>query len=92
MTSSRRLGQQPHRYKPVVQFLSTQKLQFVSGYQAMVNCPTTRETKNTNYALTCPCGQLDYIGYTLMTLSQRLFCSSLNFFSRKSFLSLVCYL
>lgn len=81
--------------KPVVQFTPTQKHRFISGYEAILNCPTVSsiivlslyflfclsvclfqscETKNIIYALTCPCGQYDYIGYTSMTLGRRLSC------------------
>lgn len=60
--------------QPVVNFTSTQKHRFISGYEAILNCPTSCETKNIIYALTCPCGQYDYIGYTSMTLGRRLSC------------------
>ncbi|CAF1451534.1 unnamed protein product [Adineta steineri] len=56
----------------VVQFSSAQKHRFVNGYEAILNCPTTCTRKNILYALTCPCGQYDYIGYTSLTLDEQL--------------------
>ncbi|CAF3988222.1 unnamed protein product, partial [Adineta steineri] len=56
----------------VVQFLSAQKHRFVNGYEAILNCPATCTRKNILYALTCPCGQYDYIGYTSLTLDEQL--------------------
>ncbi|CAF1557995.1 unnamed protein product, partial [Adineta steineri] len=58
--------------QPVVRFSSAQKHRFVNGYEAILNCPTTCITKNILYALTCPCGQFDYIGYTSLTLDEQL--------------------
>ena len=39
ITKIRRL-QQSQNFEPVVQFLSIQKHRFVSGYEAILNCPT----------------------------------------------------
>ncbi|CAF1435936.1 unnamed protein product [Adineta steineri] len=58
--------------QPVVQFSSAQKHRFVNGYEAILNCPTTCTTKNILYAMTCPCGQFDYIGYTSLTFDEQL--------------------
>ncbi|CAF1358586.1 unnamed protein product [Adineta steineri] len=58
--------------QPVVQFSSAQKHRFVNGYEAILNCPVTCTTKNIIYALTCPCGEYDYIGYTSLTLDEQL--------------------
>ncbi|CAF1431374.1 unnamed protein product [Adineta steineri] len=58
--------------QPVVQFSSAQKHRFVNGYEAILNCPVTCTTKNVLYALTCPCGQFDYSGYTSLTLNEQL--------------------
>ncbi|CAF1317270.1 unnamed protein product [Adineta steineri] len=60
------------KYQSPVKFSSIQEHQFLSGYRSILNCPVTCETKSILYALTCPCGQYDYIGYTSMTLGQRL--------------------
>ncbi|CAF1403722.1 unnamed protein product [Adineta steineri] len=58
--------------QPVVQFLSAQKHRFINDYETILNCPATCTTKNILYALTCPCGQYDYIGYTSLTLDEQL--------------------
>jgi hypothetical protein len=62
-------------YLSVVQFSTAMKHRFVNGYETILNCPTSCMTQNIIYALTCPCGQFDYIGYTSMSLTQRLSCT-----------------
>ncbi|CAF3932155.1 unnamed protein product [Adineta steineri] len=55
-----------------VQFNLYQKHRFVNGYESILNCPSTCKTKNIIYALTCVCGNYDYIGGTSGTLLGRL--------------------
>lgn len=71
---SRHRPNHPDDYESVVQFSTAQKHRFVNGYEAILNCPTSCLTYNLIYALTCPCGQFDYVGYTSRTLGQRLQC------------------
>ncbi|CAF1515766.1 unnamed protein product [Adineta steineri] len=58
--------------QPVLQFSPTHEHRFNSGYITILNCPFTCQTKNIIYALTCPCKQFDYIGYTSISLGERL--------------------
>ena len=37
---------------------------FLNGYYAILNYPATCQTDNIIYALTCPCGEYDFIGST----------------------------
>ncbi|CAF1029997.1 unnamed protein product [Adineta ricciae] len=60
------------QHQAVVKFSSAQNHRFVNGYRSILNCPATCQTRNILYVLTCPCGQYDYIGYTTLTLGQRL--------------------
>ncbi|CAF1033361.1 unnamed protein product [Adineta steineri] len=55
-----------------VQFNLYQKHRFVNGYESILNCPSTCKTKNIIYALTCVCGNYDYIGGTSGILLGRL--------------------
>ncbi|UJR29610.1 hypothetical protein I4U23_017158 [Adineta vaga] len=55
-----------------VQFNSYQKHRFVNGYESILNCPATCNTKNIIYTLTCHCGEYDFIGETSGLLWQRL--------------------
>lgn len=55
---------------PKVQFNQYERHRFVNGYESILNCPVNCSTKNIIYALTCPCGQFDYIGESSQTLSQ----------------------
>ncbi|CAF1361912.1 unnamed protein product [Rotaria sp. Silwood1] len=45
---------------------------FVNGYESILNCPVTCNTRNIIYVLTCLCGQYDYISETSYTLAKRL--------------------
>ena len=56
---------------PVV-FNQYEKHTFVNGYESILNCPATCQTKNFIYVLTCLCGEVDYISETKYTLSSRL--------------------
>lgn len=51
-----------------VQFDHYQRHRFVNGYEAILNCPATCSSTNIIYALTCPCGQYDFIGESSKTL------------------------
>ncbi|CAF4411226.1 unnamed protein product [Rotaria sp. Silwood2] len=42
---------------------------FLNKYEAILNCPANCQTNNIVYALTCVCGEYDYIGSTQYTLS-----------------------
>lgn len=55
-----------------VAFNLYQKHRFVNGYEAILNCPATCDTNNIIYALTCLCGQYDYLGETSGNLFKRL--------------------
>lgn len=46
--------------------------QFVNGYRAILNCPAVCTTANIIYALTCPCGQFDYMDATTQPFRERL--------------------
>ncbi|CAF2935916.1 unnamed protein product, partial [Rotaria sp. Silwood2] len=56
----------------VIQYAEQQLHTFINGYQAILNCPATCETSNIIYALTCPCGDYDYIGSTSKSLFDRI--------------------
>lgn len=58
--------------KYIVKFSQTYEHTFVSGYRTILNCSAICHTKNIIYALTCPCGKVDYIGATRLTLPDRL--------------------
>ena len=53
---------------PSVQFDQYQRHRFVNGYETILNCPATCSSTNIIYALTCPCGQYDFIGESSQTL------------------------
>lgn len=55
-----------------VAFNLYQKHRFVNGYEAILNCPASCDTNNIIYALTCLCGQYDYLGETCGNLFKRL--------------------
>ena len=50
------------RRAPSVRFALEQPHRFVNGYQIYLNAHTTCRTTHFLYVLTCPCGQLDFIG------------------------------
>ncbi|CAF1362423.1 unnamed protein product [Rotaria sordida] len=54
----------------IIQFDSGRTHRFVNGYHAILNCPVTCQTKNIIYALTCPCGEYDFIGSTSSNISE----------------------
>ncbi|CAF1386692.1 unnamed protein product [Rotaria sordida] len=45
---------------------------FVNGYESILNCPATCDTKNYIYVLTCVCGQFEFISETKFALDVRL--------------------
>ncbi|CAF1399429.1 unnamed protein product [Adineta steineri] len=47
-----------------IQFSTPHIHRFVNQYEAILNCPATCESNNCIYVLTCPCGQVDFIGST----------------------------
>ncbi|CAF3025410.1 unnamed protein product [Rotaria sp. Silwood2] len=53
----------------VVEFVSSSMHQFVNGYTTYLNCPATCTTSNVVYAMTCPCGQYDYVDSAADTLT-----------------------
>ncbi|CAF5175457.1 unnamed protein product, partial [Rotaria magnacalcarata] len=59
------------RQAPII-FNRYEKHRFVSGYESILNCPATCNTKNFIYVLTCLCGDAEYISETKYTLSSRL--------------------
>ncbi|CAF1378446.1 unnamed protein product [Rotaria sordida] len=60
-----------HQTTPVL-FNRAEAHRFVNGYESILNCPVTCNTRNIIYVLTCLCGQYDYISETLYTLPKRL--------------------
>ncbi|CAF1395843.1 unnamed protein product [Rotaria sordida] len=54
----------------IIQFNSYRIHHFLNGYHAILNCPVTCHTKNIIYALTCPCGEYDFIGSTSSDMSE----------------------
>ncbi|CAF4594335.1 unnamed protein product [Rotaria sp. Silwood1] len=54
---------------PVIDFNSSSIHQFVNGYTTYLNCPATCTTSNIVYAMTCPCGDYDYVDSTPETLA-----------------------
>jgi hypothetical protein len=64
--------------QPVVSFACQQQHQFINGYRSILNCPATCTTRNIIYVLTCPCGKMDYIGETSISLPERLSCKSID--------------
>ena len=55
-----------------VTFNLYQKHRFVNGYESILNAPASCHTNNIIYALTCQCGNYDYIGETSDNLLKRL--------------------
>lgn len=53
-----------------IPFNQYERHRFVNGYESILNAPATCSTANIIYALTCPCGQYDYIGESSQTLAQ----------------------
>ena len=53
-----------------VQFNSNRIHRFLNGYYAILNCPATCQTNNIIYALTCPCGEYDFIGSTSSNIGE----------------------
>lgn len=61
-----------YRQQAPVLFNRREKHRFVNGYESILNCPVTCNTRNIIYVLTCLCGQYDYISETSYTLASRL--------------------
>ena len=60
--------------KPLIEFGPNQQHRFSNGYRSILNCPASCTTQNIIYVLTCPCGQVDYIGETSLSIANRLSC------------------
>ena len=58
--------------KSPVLFDNYNRHRFVNGYESIINCPVNCNAKNFIYALTCLCGNFDYICETKFILGQRL--------------------
>ena len=56
----------------IVDFSQGHRHRFVNGYEVILNCSASCHTRNLIYALTCPCGKVDYIGATTQSLHDRL--------------------
>ncbi|CAF2260387.1 unnamed protein product [Rotaria magnacalcarata] len=56
--------------RTAVQFSINHMHRFLNKYDAILNCPATCDTNNIVYALTCPCGQFDFVGTTTKSFSQ----------------------
>ena len=54
-----------------IQFNMHRKHRFVNGFESILNCPTSCDTNNIIYVLTCQCGNYDYIGETSVNLRTR---------------------
>ncbi|CAF1589895.1 unnamed protein product, partial [Adineta steineri] len=65
------LNQANNRRQHSVTFNLYQKYRFVNGYESILNCPASCNTDNIIYALTCQCGDYDYIGETSGNLLKR---------------------
>ncbi|CAF1465715.1 unnamed protein product [Adineta steineri] len=52
------------KQRKAIQFSTPHIHRFVNQYEAILNCPATCESNNCIYVLTCPCGQVDFIGST----------------------------
>ncbi|CAF2835561.1 unnamed protein product [Rotaria sp. Silwood2] len=61
-----------YRQPTSILFNRAETHRFVNGYESILNCPVTCNTRNIIYALTCLCGQYDYISETSYTLAKRL--------------------
>lgn len=62
-----------YRPKPfIVDFSPGHRHRFVHGYEAILNASASCHTRNIIYVLTCPCGQVDYVGATAQSLHDRL--------------------
>ncbi|CAF3202567.1 unnamed protein product [Rotaria socialis] len=64
------MDNQYHQQAPVL-FNRFERYRFVNGYESILNCPVTCNTKNFIYVLTCVCGQYDYISETKFTFDVR---------------------
>jgi hypothetical protein len=73
--------EQPQQQQCNIQFNLHRKHRFVNGYESILNCPTSCDTNNIIYVLTCQCGNYDYIGETSDNLRTRL--SSHNCFTHR---------
>ena len=61
-----------HLKPSIVDFNAGHRHRFVNGYEVILNASATCHTRNIIYVLTCPCGQVDYIGATGQSLHDRL--------------------
>ncbi|CAF3631241.1 unnamed protein product [Rotaria sp. Silwood1] len=57
-----------------VHFNSYRAHRFVNHYYAILNCPANCQTQNIMYALTCPCGNYDFIGSTTSNITEVIQC------------------
>ncbi|CAF1348935.1 unnamed protein product [Rotaria sordida] len=61
-----------YRQQAPVLFNRHERHRFVNGYESILNCPATCDTKNYIYVLTCVCGQFEFISETKFALDVRL--------------------
>ena len=62
-----------YRAKPAIaDFSPGHRHRFVNGYEVILNGSAACHTRNIIYVLTCPCGQVDYVGATSQSLHDRL--------------------
>ncbi|CAF1193429.1 unnamed protein product [Rotaria sordida] len=61
-----------YRQQAPVLFNRYERHRFVNGYESILNCPATCDTKNYIYVLTCVCGQFEFISDTKFALNVRL--------------------
>ncbi|CAF2116443.1 unnamed protein product [Rotaria magnacalcarata] len=55
---------------PVIDFASSSMHRFINGYKTYLNCPATCTTVNVVYAMTCPCGNYDFVDSTANALAE----------------------
>ncbi|CAF3380737.1 unnamed protein product [Rotaria sp. Silwood2] len=56
-----------------IRFKSFEIHRFSNGYESILNCPATCQTKNIIYLFTCPCGKCEFIGSTKESLMDVIF-------------------
>lgn len=62
-----------YRAQPsIIDFSPGHRHRFVNGYEVILNGSASCHTRNIIYALTCPCGQVNYVGATAQSLHDRL--------------------
>ena len=55
---------------PLIEFNAHRAHRFINGYHTLLNCPATCQTQNIIYALTCRCGEYDFIGSTASSIAE----------------------